>query len=139
VRDELDLSEISIVQQADRYREVLSKTIDLIDDWAGNTFTARMAQAGYDSLPWPDRETLGRYVLAGTPWGGAIADHFASTRSERARLLRAVPFFAGMSSRDYNVLQAALEHKEVACGRFLARRGAPIRRFVLIQSGKVEV
>lgn len=139
VRDELDLSQMSIVQQADRYREVLSETIDLIDDWAGSIFTARMARAAYDSLPWPDRETLGRYVLAGTSWGGAIADQFASARGERDRLLRAVPIFAGLSNRDFYLLQAALEYDEVPAGRFLARRGTPIRRFVLIQSGEVEV
>lgn len=139
VRDELDLSQMSILEQADRYREVLARTVDLIDDWAGSTFTARMTQAAYDSLPWPERESLGRYVLAGTPWGGAIADQFASTRSERDRLLRGVSFFAGLSNRDFYVLQTALEYEKVPAGRTLARRKTPIRHFALIQSGEVEV
>jgi putative peptide zinc metalloprotease protein len=139
VRDELDLSQISILQQSDRYREVLSKTIDLIDDWAGSLLTARMAQAAYDSLPWPERETLGRYVLAGTAWGGTIAEQFASAWGERDRLLRAVPFLAGLSSRAFYLLQAALRYEKVPAGRTLARRGTPIRRFVLIQSGQIEV
>ncbi len=139
VRDELDLDQISILQQADRYQEVLSKTVDLIDDWAGSLLTARMAQAAYDSLPWPERETLGRYVLAGTVWGGTIADQFASAWGERDRLLRAVPFLAGLSSRAFYLLQAALRYEKVPAGRTLARRGTPIRRFVLIQSGKIEV
>jgi putative peptide zinc metalloprotease protein len=139
VRDELDLDQITILEQADRYREVLSRTIDLIDDWAGSTFTAHMARAAYDGLPWPERETLGRYVLAGTLWGGAIANQFASARGERGRLLRGVPFFAGLSNRAFYLLQAALDYEKMQAGRILARRGAPIRRFVLIQSGEVEV
>ncbi len=139
VRDELDLSQISILQQADRYREVLSKTMDLMDDWAGSLLTARIAQAAYDSLAWPERETLGRYVLAGTAWGGTIADQFASAWDERDRLLRAVPFLAGLSSRAFYLLQAALRYEKVPAGRTLARGGTPIRRFVLIQSGEVQV
>jgi putative peptide zinc metalloprotease protein len=139
VRDELDLGYMSILQQADRYREVLAQSIDLIDDWAGSFFTERMVQAAYDSLPWPEREALGRYVLAGTPWGGAIADRFASARSERDRLLRGVPFFAGLGNREFYLLQAALEQEEVPAGRTLARQGLPIRRFVLVQAGELEV
>jgi putative peptide zinc metalloprotease protein len=139
VRDELDLNQMSILEQADRYREVLARTVDLVDDWAGSAFTARMTQAAYDSLPWPERETLGRYVLAGTPWGGTIADQFVSARSERDRLLRGVPFFAGLGNRDFYLLQTALEHKKVPAGRTLARRETPIRHFVLIQSGEIEV
>lgn len=139
VRDELDLDKMPILEQADRYREVLMRAIDLVDDWAGGHFTARMIQTAYDSLPWPERETLGRYVLAGTSWGGAIADQFASTRGERDRLLRAIPFLAGLSNRAFYLLQAALKYEIVPAGRTLARRGTPIRHFVLIQSGEVEV
>jgi CRP-like cAMP-binding protein len=139
VRDELDLSQVNILRQADHYREVLSQAIDLIDNWAGSAWAARMAQTAYDSLPWPERETLGRYVLAGTPWGGAVADEFASARDERDRLLRAVPFFAGLSDRAFYLLQAAIEYAEVPAGGILARRGTPVRRFVLIQSGEVEI
>ncbi|GAB4536255.1 MAG: cyclic nucleotide-binding domain-containing protein [Anaerolineae bacterium] len=139
VRDKLDLSQLDILEQADRYREVLRQAIDLIDDWAGNMFTARLAQVAYDSLPWPERETLGRYVLAGTRWGGAIADQFSAARSERDRLLRGVPLFAGLRDHEFYLLQAALVYEKVAAGRTLARRGTPIHRFVLIQSGEVEV
>jgi putative peptide zinc metalloprotease protein len=139
VRDALDLSQLSILEQADQYREVLRQAIDLIDDWAGSIFTARLAQAAHDSLPWPERETLGRYVLAGTTWGGAIADCFNATRGERDRLLRGVPIFAGLSNHDFYLLQAALDYERLAAGRTLARRGTPIRHFVLIQSGEVEV
>ncbi len=78
VNDELDLSQITILEQADRYREVLARTIDLMDDWAGSAFRARAIQAAYDSLPWPERELLGQYVLAGSPWGGAIASVIGS-------------------------------------------------------------
>jgi putative peptide zinc metalloprotease protein len=139
VRDEMDLSRITILEQADRYREVLSRTADLIDDWVGSALTARLVQAAYDGLPWPDRETLGRYVLAGTSWGGAVADEFALARSERDRLLRAVPFFAGLSDHAFYLLQSALQYEKVPAGCLLARQGTPIDRFVLIQSGEVEV
>jgi putative peptide zinc metalloprotease protein len=139
VRDELDLDQISILQQADRYREVLSRTMDLMDDWAGSHLAARIAQVAYDSLAWPERETLGRYVLVGTPWGESVADQFASARNERDRLLRGVPFFAGLSDHDFYLLQAALEYAEVPGGRTLARRGTHVQRFMLIQSGEVEV
>jgi CRP-like cAMP-binding protein len=50
-----------------------------------------------------------------------------------------VPFFAGLSDHDFYLLQAALHYEEVPAGRVLARQGTPIRRFVLIQSGEVEV
>jgi CRP-like cAMP-binding protein len=139
VRDELDLNQLNILQQADAYREVLSQTINLIDDWAGSILTARMAQAAYDSLPWPERETLGRYVLSGTTWGGAIADRFASARGERDRLLRAIPLFGTLSNRAFYLLLAALEYEKMSAGRILARQGTPVSRFVLIQSGEVEV
>jgi CRP-like cAMP-binding protein len=139
VRDEIDLNQVTILEQADRYREVLSRTADLMDDWAGRTFTARLIQAAYDGLPWPDRETLGRYVLAGTTWGGAVADQFASARGERDRLLRAVPFFAGLSDRAFYLLQSTLQYEKVPAGCLLARQGTPVRRFVLVQSGAVEV
>jgi putative peptide zinc metalloprotease protein len=139
VRDEMDLSRITILEQADRYREVLARTADLMDDWAGSALTARLIQAAYDGLPWPDRETLGRYVLAGTTWGGAVADEFALARGERDRLLRSVPFFAELSDRAFYLLQSALHYEKVPAGCLLARQGTPISRFVLIQSGEVEV
>jgi putative peptide zinc metalloprotease protein len=139
VRDELDLSRITILEQADRYREVLARTADLMDDWAGSALTLRLIQAAYDGLPWPDRETLGRYVLAGTPWGGAVADEFALARGERDRLLRSVPFFAGLSDHAFYLLQSALQYEKVPAGCLLARQGTPVGRFVLIQSGEVEV
>jgi CRP-like cAMP-binding protein len=139
VRDELNLDQISILQQADRYREVLSRTMDLMDDWAGSDLAARMAQVAYDGLAWPERETLGRYVLAGTPWGEAIADQFATARNERDRLLRRVPYFAALSDHDFYLLQSALEYIDVPAGRTLARRGTRVQRFVLIESGEVEV
>lgn len=139
VRDDLDLSQMSILQQGDRYREVLARSIDLVDNWAGSLLAARLAQAAYDSLPWPERETLGHYVLEGTSWGGAIADEFVSARDERDRLLRRVPFLARLGRRDFYLLQAALEYERLPAGHVLARRRTPIDRFVLVQSGEIEV
>lgn len=109
VRDELDLNKITILEQADRYREVLGRAIDLMDNWSGSRFIARAAQAAYDSLPWPEREVLGQYVLAGTPWGGAIARGFATVRSDCDRLIRGVPILAGCSDRAFALVLAAIQ------------------------------
>jgi putative peptide zinc metalloprotease protein len=139
VNDELDLSRMTLWEQADRYREVLARTVDLIDDWAGRLFVARAAQAAYDSLPWPEREVLGRYVLVGTDWGAAIAARFAAHQGMRRRLVRAVPLFAHCSKRALDLIVAALESKHVPVGRVLARQGAPVDCFMLVQSGEIQV
>lgn len=139
VNDKLDLSRMTLWEQADRYREVLARTVDLIDDWAGRLFVARAAQAAYDSLPWPEREVLGSYVLVGTEWGAAIAAQFAAHQGARRRLVRALPLFAHCSERALNLIVGTLESQRVPAGAFLARQGAPVDRFVLIQSGEVEV
>jgi putative peptide zinc metalloprotease protein len=138
VRDELDLSNVTLWEQADRYREVLARTIDLFDDWAGRAFVVRAAQVAYDSLPWPEREVLGQYVLSGTDWGGAIAAQFATQRGERARLVRGLSLFAYCDERALNLIVAALESRHVAAGRVLASQGKPVDRFFLVQSGEVE-
>jgi putative peptide zinc metalloprotease protein len=139
VNDELDLSRMTIWEQADRYREVLARTVDLIDNWAGRAFVARAAQAAYDSLPWPEREVLGRYVLVGTDWGAAIAAQFATYQGARRRLVRGVPLFARCNERALNLIVAALREQRVPAGRVLARQGAPVGRFILVQSGEIEV
>jgi putative peptide zinc metalloprotease protein len=139
VNDELNLREMTIWEQADRYREALERTVDLIDDWAGSRFVARAAQAAYDSLPWPEREALGQYVLAGTAWGAASATQFAAHRDGRWRLVRAAPLFARCSERALDLIVAALESHTVVPGTVLARQGMPVDRFVLVQSGEIEV
>lgn len=138
VRDELDLSRIAILDQADRYRDVLTRTIDLMDDWAGSVFIRRATQAAYDSLPWPEREILGQYVLAGAPWGGAIAKRFDSARSERYRLLQQVPLFSACSNRAMALIMAAVKSETVSAGTVLGRQGANVTRFVIVQSGAIE-
>ncbi len=139
VNDELDLSVLTIWEQADRYREVLARTVDLIDNVAGSLFVARAAQAAYDSLPWPEREVLGHYVLAGTSWGTAIAHQFAAHQGVRRRLVRAQPLFRHCNERALSLIIAALRDKRVPEGTLLARQGAAVDRFILIQSGEVEV
>jgi putative peptide zinc metalloprotease protein len=138
VRDELDLSGMTIWEQADRYREVLARTIDLLDNWSGRPFVVRAAQVAYDSLPWPEREVLGQYVLSDTDWGGAIAAQFATQRGERWRLVRSLPLFAHCDERALSLIVAALESQQVAAGRVLAAQGKPVERFFLVQSGEVE-
>jgi putative peptide zinc metalloprotease protein len=138
VRDKLDLSQVTILEQADRYREVLSRAIDLMDNWSGSHFIARAAQAAYDSLPWPEREVLGQYVLAGTPWGGAIAKGFAAVRGERDRLIHSVPILAGCNNRAFALILAAIQSQIVRAHATLAKQGAPVDRFVIVQSGSIE-
>lgn len=139
VNDELDLSRMTVWEQADRYREVLAQTVDLIDNWAGRLFVAHAAQAAYDSLPWPEREVLGRYVLVGTDWGAAIAAQFATHQGVRRRLVRALPLFAHCNERALDLIVAALDSRRLPAGTLLARQGTPVDRFILVQSGEVEV
>lgn len=138
VNDELDLAKISILEQADRYRDVLARAIDLMDDWAGAAFIARATQAAYDNLPWPERETLGQYVLAGSPWGSAIAGRFDAVRGERYRLLQQVPLLSGCDNRALALIMAAVKSESAPAGTVLGRQGAPVTRFVIVQSGAVE-
>jgi putative peptide zinc metalloprotease protein len=138
VHDELDLGRITILEQADRYRDVLGRTIDLMDDWAGALFIQRATQAAYDSLPWPERETLGQYVLAGSPWGGAIAGRFDAVRSERYHLLQQVPLLSACNNRTLALIMAAIKAESVPAGAVLGRQGANVTRFVIVQSGAVE-
>ncbi len=138
VQDELDLGQITILEQADRYRDVLARAIDLMDDWAGSAFVVRATQAAYDSLPWPERETLGRYVLAGSPWGGAIAGQFDAVRSQRYRLLQQVPLLADCNNRALGLIMAAIKADTAPAGAVLGRQGEPVSRFVVVQSGALE-
>ena len=139
VNDELDLSALTIWEQADRYREVLARTVDLIDNVSGSPFVARAAQAAYDSLPWPEREVLGHYVLTGTAWGAAIAHQFAAHQDARRRLVRAQPLFRHCNERALTLIVAALRDQRVPAGTVLAHQNAAVDRFILIQSGEVEV
>ncbi|RME50201.1 MAG: hypothetical protein D6796_03460, partial [Caldilineae bacterium] len=139
VRDRLDLKRMTILEQADRYREVLARAIDLMDNWAGSRFIARAAQAAYDGLPWPERETLGRYVLSGTPWGASIARQFATARGEQFRLLRALPLFAAASAETLDRVLAVARRETVPAGVVLAREGKPYPSFALVMGGTVEV
>jgi putative peptide zinc metalloprotease protein len=138
VRDKLDLRQVTILDQADRYRQVLDRAVDLMDDWSGSRFIVRAAQAAYDSLPWPEREVLGQYVLAGTRWATAIAKDFTAVRGERDRLVRGVPILSGCSNRAFALILAALQPQIVRARATLAKQGIPVDRFVIVQSGSIE-
>jgi len=139
VRDELDLKKMTILEQANRYQEVLTRAIDLMDDWAGSKFITRAAQAAYDGLPWPERETLGRYVLAGTSWGGAIAHQFASARGAQFQVLRSIPLFAGSSNEMLDRILAVARRSTVSAGTIFVKEGKAYPHFVLVMGGEVEV
>ncbi|MBN1889562.1 MAG: cyclic nucleotide-binding domain-containing protein, partial [Thermoflexales bacterium] len=138
INDELDLAKITIVEQADRYRDVLGRTIDLMDNWGGTAFVERATQAAYDSLPWPERETLGQYVLAGSPWGGTIAGKFDAVRSQRYHLLQQVPLLSSCNNRSLALILAAIKSEHLPAGVLLGQQGSRVTRFVIVQSGAVE-
>ncbi len=138
VRDRLDLQKLAILDQAARYQEVLSQTIDLMDNWAGSRFIMRAAQAAYDSLPWPEREVLGRYVLANTGWGGEIAGQFAAIRTAQFRLLRQLPLFAGASAQMLDRILTVARRQSVSADTVLLKQGKPFSYFALIISGEIE-
>lgn len=138
VRDRLNLKKMTVLEQADRYQEILGRAIDLMDNWSGSRFITRAAQAAYDSLPWLERETLGRYVLAGTPWGGDIARQFVSALGTRVRLLRSLPLFAGASNEILDQVLAVAESETVSAGAILSKEGKPYSQFILVMGGEIE-
>ncbi len=139
VRDSLPFDRMAIAEVADRYREVLSYTVDLMDNLAGRSFLQRAVQNAYDGLPWEEREVLGRYVLAGTPWGAALSRDFEASRDDCRRLLQVMPLFADATDEDIARLASALHVLRLPAGRRFVRQGQPGRRFYLIRYGKVEV
>jgi putative peptide zinc metalloprotease protein len=138
VNDELDLARMDVIAQGDRYREVLDATIAQMEERAGRGFVARAFAAAYDGLPWPEREALARYVLAGAPWGSELALNFSSGRSDRLLLLRGVPFFAGLNDAQFRTLLAALREVSIAADTVVARQGQPAERIYLVASGEIE-
>lgn len=138
VRDTLDLKQVTILNQAQRYREVLDRSIDLMDNWAGTRFMTRAAQAAYDSLPWPERESLGRYVLGGTVWGATLAHQFASVRSEHFQLLRSLPLFGGLSTQMLDLILARSRRETLPTDVIVLKEGKPYPYFGLMIAGEVE-
>lgn len=139
LRDALLLDDVSLADQAADYREVLNFSVDLMDNVAGKPFLQWAILAAYDSLPWQEREVLGRHVLAFEPWGEGISREFRATQDDYHLLLRSMPLFAGCSDEDIAALVAALRPERVPAGRQLIRQGERGDRVYLVRAGEIEV
>jgi len=139
LRDAQIAGDMPLADLAADYRQVLNFTIDLMDDLAGKPFLRRAILIAYDSLPWQEREVLGRHVLAFEPWGEGISQEFRVTRDDYRLLLHSMPLFAACSDQDIDALAAAFRAERVPAGRQLVRQGERGSRFYLIRSGEVEV
>jgi CRP-like cAMP-binding protein len=78
-------------------------------------------------------------VLAGTRWGEAISAEFVVDQSKRWHLVRALPLFIHCNEQALSLVVNALKGERVPAGTVLAREGARMERFILIESGKIEV
>ena len=139
IRDTLPLDSMTIADQAARYEEMLSYTIDMMDDSAGRHFLRRAIQGAHDGLPWQEREVLSRHLLQRTSWGADLSQDFESTAGDYRYLLRAMPLFANADDADIEALVAALRTRRVKAGRAFARQGQSGDRFFLVRFGEVEV
>jgi CRP-like cAMP-binding protein len=129
----------SVLEIAEYSRKATLLVVDRLDDLAGTPFTAQAGRAAYDSLPWPEAETLARYVLSQTEWGGELAEQSIRHHNHLAELIRRADIFAGF---DREGLQAVLNIGRPWRGRagtIIAEAGAEADRFFLIESGQVGV
>jgi putative peptide zinc metalloprotease protein len=132
-------SDMDLLQVAGRCREALLLLIDRLDDLAGTPFTARIGQTAYDSLPWPEAETLARHVLSRVPWGARLAREFIRVHDGRAELIRQADIFAGFDRAGVAEVLSIARPWRARKGAVLAHAGSDARRFFLIESGEVAV
>jgi CRP-like cAMP-binding protein len=131
--------QLGLLAIADRYRQALLLLIDRLDDLAGTPFTARVGQTAYDSLPWPDAETLARHVLSRIPWGTRLAREFIRAHDSRAELIRQADIFAGFDRAALAEVLSIARPWRARKGATMARAGSEAGRFFLIESGEVAV
>jgi putative peptide zinc metalloprotease protein len=132
-------SDMDLLEVAGRCRKALLLLIDRLDDLAGTPFTARIGQTAYDSLPWPEAETLARHVLSRVPWGARLAREFIRVHDGRAELIRQADIFAGFGRAGIPEVLSIARPWRARKGAALARAGSDARRFFLIESGEVAV
>ena len=112
--------------------------IDRLDDLAGTPFTHAAGQAAYDSLPWLEAETLGRYVLADMQWGADLARGFITARDQNLQLIRQTDIFAGFDHQGAHDLLATAVPRTFR-RRTIAYQDAEAEQFYLLVSGTVGV
>jgi putative peptide zinc metalloprotease protein len=131
--------ELSILEIANYCRKAILLVVDRLDDLAGTHFTAQAGQAAYDSLPWPEAESLARYVLSQTEWGGELAEQSIRQHNRLAELLRRADIFAGFDQAGLQEVLNIGRPWRARAGTIMAEAGAEAERFFLIESGQVEV
>ena len=124
---------------AHRCQQALLLSVDRLDDLAGTLFTRQAGQAAYDSLPWPEAETLGRQVLAEMDWGSGLATGFILARDRRRDLIRQADIFAGFDEAGLDALMAVIRPWHGRAGQHIAQAGSDALAFFLIESGRVGV
>ncbi|MFQ5422321.1 MAG: cyclic nucleotide-binding domain-containing protein, partial [Anaerolineae bacterium] len=129
----------TILEIGERCRLALLLTVDRLDDLAGTPFTRQAGQAAYDSLPWPEAETLARHALAEMEWGVQLAQGFIRQRDQRRDLVRRADIFVGFDQEAVAEVLAVLEAESHPKRALLARQGHDARRFYLIAAGDVGV
>ncbi|MFZ0544192.1 MAG: cyclic nucleotide-binding domain-containing protein [Candidatus Promineifilaceae bacterium] len=132
-------SNASVLEIATYCRKALLLVVDRLDDLAGTPFTAQAGQAAYDSLPWPEAETLARYVFSQTEWSSQLAEQSINHHNRLAELIRRADIFAGF---DQDGLQEVINIGRpwhARAGTIIAEAGAEAERFFLIESGEVGV
>ncbi len=128
-----------VAELAANFQQELLLIIDRLDDLAGDVFTHQAGQAAYDSLPWLEAETLGRYVLAASVWGTQLAQGFIRARNQEAQLIRQADIFAGFDHQSTLELLDLMRKQTFPQGTLLAREAQEADTFYLIVEGNVEV
>lgn len=129
----------TIFNIAIQIRRALLLAVDRLDDVAGTLFTRKVGQAAYDSLPWLEAETLGRYVLSETDWGVSLAQGFIQARDERRLLVREAAVFAGLDQDGVNAVLEVLRPYSFREGATIAHKGDDAEYFYLLAEGEVSV
>jgi putative peptide zinc metalloprotease protein len=131
--------DLSILQIAERARHALLLAVDRLDDLAGTLLTLKAGQAAYDSLPWPEAETLVRHVFSRTQWGAGLAQGFIRARDHRVELVRQADIFAGLDQEGLQAVTAVMQSQTVRKNSVLAQAGHDALYFYLVDSGEVGV
>jgi len=126
-----------ILTVAARCRKALLLAVDRLDDLAGTPFTRQAGQAAYDSLSWPEAETLARQVLADLDWGSGLAAGFILARDRRRELLRQADIFAGFDDAGLDEVLAVLRPFQCRAGHLIAQSGHEAATFYLVEEGRV--
>jgi putative peptide zinc metalloprotease protein len=130
------VTELPLVEQGQRYAEVLRYTVESIAVIAGSRFARRAIQVAYDALPWTERETADRLCFPNTPWARELSRSFGSARDSRLRLLRRVDLFATCDDDELAELAGALRPQQVSAGRVVSTAEPGVW---IIEAGEVTV